>query len=219
MLDGEWLFNATPRPLYPPGKTRCPLYRRLCGTQGRSERMRKTSPPPGFDPRTASSQQVAIPTELSRGHSQQDVKSQNGLILNAAARTSKPLKILAFIYIMLLYAVQSRALQFSGCNSCFVYSCWVRTWAQRPGHSKAFHSLLPHLQALLPSPSYTIRNPQHSHHQMKYNLCIFLTHGSVHHNSMLTLRLLMSYIYIYIYDISSLMVNDLTLILLTWRKW
>ena len=34
-----------------------------------------------------------------------------------------------------------------------------------------------------------------------------------------TLRLLMSYIYIYIYDISSLMVNDLTLILLTWRKW
>jgi len=25
--------------------------------------------------------------------------------------------------------------------------------------------------------------------------------------------------YIYIYDISSLMVNDLTLILLTWRKW
>jgi len=25
--------------------------------------------------------------------------------------------------------------------------------------------------------------------------------------------------YIYIYDISSLRVNDLTLILLTWRKW
>ena len=37
----------------------------------------------------------------------------------------------------------------------------------------------------------------------------------------LTIRLLMSYIYIYIciYDISSLGVNDLTLILLTWRKW
>jgi len=28
-----------------------------------------------------------------------------------------------------------------------------------------------------------------------------------------------TYIYIYIYDISSLSVNDLTLILLTWRKW
>jgi len=27
------------------------------------------------------------------------------------------------------------------------------------------------------------------------------------------------YIYVYIYDISSLRVNDLTLILLTWRKW
>ena len=35
----------------------------------------------------------------------------------------------------------------------------------------------------------------------------------------LNLRLLMSYIYIYIYDISSLRVNDLTLVLLTWRKW
>ena len=29
----------------------------------------------------------------------------------------------------------------------------------------------------------------------------------------------MSYIYIYIYDIRSLRVNDLTLIRLTWRKW
>jgi len=27
------------------------------------------------------------------------------------------------------------------------------------------------------------------------------------------------YIYIYLYDISSLRINDLTLILLTWRKW
>jgi len=39
----------------------------------------------------------------------------------------------------------------------------------------------------------------------------------------LTLRLLMSYIYIYIYiyiyNISSLRVNDLTPILLKWRKW
>ena len=35
-----------------PGKTRYPLYRRLGGRQDRSERVRKTSPPPGFDPRT-----------------------------------------------------------------------------------------------------------------------------------------------------------------------
>jgi len=34
-----------------------------------------------------------------------------------------------------------------------------------------------------------------------------------------TSRIGAPYIYIYIYDISSLMVNDLTLILLTWRKW
>ena len=36
----------------PPGKTRYPLYRRLGGPQGRSGRMRKISPLPGFDPRT-----------------------------------------------------------------------------------------------------------------------------------------------------------------------
>jgi hypothetical protein len=35
----------------PPGKTRYPLYKRLGGPQGRSERVRKISPPPGFDPR------------------------------------------------------------------------------------------------------------------------------------------------------------------------
>jgi hypothetical protein len=34
-----------------PGKTRYPLYRRLGGPQGRSGRVRKISPPPGFDPR------------------------------------------------------------------------------------------------------------------------------------------------------------------------
>jgi hypothetical protein len=36
----------------PPGKTRYPLYRRLGGPQDRSGRVRKSSPPPGFDPRT-----------------------------------------------------------------------------------------------------------------------------------------------------------------------
>ena len=35
----------------PPGKTRYPLYRRLGGPQDRSGRVRKISPPPGFDPR------------------------------------------------------------------------------------------------------------------------------------------------------------------------
>jgi hypothetical protein len=35
-----------------PGKTRYPLYTRLGGPQGPSGRVRKISPPPGFDPRT-----------------------------------------------------------------------------------------------------------------------------------------------------------------------
>ena len=36
----------------PPAKTRYPLYRRLGGPQGRSGRLRKISPSPGFDPQT-----------------------------------------------------------------------------------------------------------------------------------------------------------------------
>ena len=36
----------------PPGNIQYPLYRRLGGPQGRSGRVRKISPPPGFDPRT-----------------------------------------------------------------------------------------------------------------------------------------------------------------------
>jgi hypothetical protein len=36
----------------PPGKTRYPLYRRLDWPCARSGRVRKISPPPGFDPRT-----------------------------------------------------------------------------------------------------------------------------------------------------------------------
>jgi hypothetical protein len=36
----------------PPGMTQYPLYRRLGGPQGRSGRVRKISPPAGFDPRT-----------------------------------------------------------------------------------------------------------------------------------------------------------------------
>jgi hypothetical protein len=36
----------------PPGMTRYLLYRRLGRSQGRSGRVLKVSPPPGFDPRT-----------------------------------------------------------------------------------------------------------------------------------------------------------------------
>ena len=40
------MVKVTPRLFYSPGKTRYPLYRRLGGSQGRSGRMRKISPPP-----------------------------------------------------------------------------------------------------------------------------------------------------------------------------
>jgi len=43
-----WMANATPRPLYPPGKTRYPLYRRLGEPQTRSGQVRKISPPTGI---------------------------------------------------------------------------------------------------------------------------------------------------------------------------
>jgi hypothetical protein len=43
-----WKLSTAPRPLYPPGKTRYTLYRRLGGPQCRSGRVRKISPPPGF---------------------------------------------------------------------------------------------------------------------------------------------------------------------------
>ena len=58
-----------------PGKTRYPLYRRLRGTQGRSGRVRKISPPSGFDPRTVQLvasryTDYAIPAALDRMASQ-----------------------------------------------------------------------------------------------------------------------------------------------------
>ena len=50
-LDGVGGQRNSPVAL-PPGKTRYPLYSRLGGPQGRSGRVRKISPPQGFDPRT-----------------------------------------------------------------------------------------------------------------------------------------------------------------------
>ena len=51
-LEGGEGSASRPCPSLPPGKTRYPLYWRLGGPQGRSGRVRKISPPPGFDPRT-----------------------------------------------------------------------------------------------------------------------------------------------------------------------
>jgi hypothetical protein len=50
-LDGVGGQRHVPAAL-PPEKTQYPLYRRLGGTQGRSGRVGKISPLPGFEPRT-----------------------------------------------------------------------------------------------------------------------------------------------------------------------
>ena len=71
-----WGVSLTPLPLFtPPGKTWYPSYRRLGGARDRSGQARKTSSPPGFDPRTV--QPVASrctnyatrPTKISLGYS------------------------------------------------------------------------------------------------------------------------------------------------------
>ena len=51
-LEGVRGQSHAPAALYPPGKTRYQLYRRLGVPQGRSGQVRKISLPPGFDPRT-----------------------------------------------------------------------------------------------------------------------------------------------------------------------
>ena len=52
-----------------------------------------------------------------------------------------------------------------------------------------------------------------THPEESYRLCCVIV------CDLETSRIGAPYIYIYIYDISGLRVNDLTLILLTWRKW
>jgi len=52
VLEGGEGSLSRPGHYLPPGKTRYPLYRRMGGPQDRSGKVRKISPPPGFDPRT-----------------------------------------------------------------------------------------------------------------------------------------------------------------------
>ena len=51
-LDGGGWSTPTPGRFTPGKQTRYPLYRKLSGPQGRSGRVRKNSPPPGFEPPT-----------------------------------------------------------------------------------------------------------------------------------------------------------------------
>jgi hypothetical protein len=50
-VDGQRHPPAT----LPPGKTQYPLHKRVVGSQSRSARVRKISPPPGFDHRSVQS--------------------------------------------------------------------------------------------------------------------------------------------------------------------
>jgi len=50
-LEGGEGSASRPGHSLPPGKTQYLLHRRLGGPQGRSEEVRKISPPPGIDPR------------------------------------------------------------------------------------------------------------------------------------------------------------------------
>ena len=58
----------------PPGKNPYPLYRRLGRPQGRSGRVRKISPPSGFDPWTVSS---SVKAHLSRPQNQHSNYTMN----------------------------------------------------------------------------------------------------------------------------------------------
>ena len=69
-----WGVSVTPRPVFTPGKTRYPLYRRLGGPQGRSGQVRKISPSTGIRPadRPARSQSLywlSYPAHTHTGHS------------------------------------------------------------------------------------------------------------------------------------------------------
>jgi hypothetical protein len=72
-LGTRWglVFDATPRSFYPRERPGTQLYRRLGWLQGRSGRVQKISPPPGFDPRVVQPimtcyTEYAIPALLRR---------------------------------------------------------------------------------------------------------------------------------------------------------
>ena len=83
-----WVVNATPRPLYP----RFPLYRRLGGPQHCFGRVRKTSSPPGFDPRTVQPVASRCTNWALPTHSKTDIKMINGKVGIADYLTSNGMR-------------------------------------------------------------------------------------------------------------------------------
>jgi hypothetical protein len=61
----------------PPERTRYPLCRRLVGAQGLSERVRKISPPPEFDPRTVHTIAIRYTDYVIPSHSENNNNNNN----------------------------------------------------------------------------------------------------------------------------------------------
>jgi hypothetical protein len=82
-LDGQRHAPADEHPTPSPKETRYPLYRWLSGSQGRSSRVRKVSPPPVLDPRTAPCvasrcAECAIPNHsIPKAPDETDLKTRN----------------------------------------------------------------------------------------------------------------------------------------------
>jgi hypothetical protein len=89
-----WVGSYHTLAALPPGKFRCPLYRRLGGPQGRSGWVRQILPPLGFDPQTI--RLVASRyTETSYKYFIEDGHSWNWQIPGVVA-VHKPLVLMCF---------------------------------------------------------------------------------------------------------------------------
>jgi hypothetical protein len=106
-----WVVNATTRPLYPGKNTRYPLYGRLGGLQGRSGRVRKISPPTGFDPRTAP---ACIESRYRLSYSDPSILRFHGQLLWVVRTYSLRNEIAKYIPITLLFSTSSSCVTDAG---------------------------------------------------------------------------------------------------------
>jgi hypothetical protein len=77
-----WLINFTPRPLYPRGMTRYPLYRRLGGLQGRFGRVLKISSPTGIRSQDCPARSESLYRLSYRGPQIQQVRQRKKIKTN-----------------------------------------------------------------------------------------------------------------------------------------
>ena len=112
-----WGFSVTPRPLFTPGKTRYPLYRRLGGPQGRYGKVRKIAPPPGFDSRTVqlvASRYNYYATRPTRKPSTAPVSTQpiSSCVLRIKSRVKN------WIFVVPCIMLYSSEISPTRCNNC-----------------------------------------------------------------------------------------------------